>query len=262
MRREDRMRALFAGEEVDRPPFTLFFHLGHHHFHNGAAAFAEQEVQLFDHYQFDFMKVMNDFPHPMPEGVEVIDGPEDLLKMEEVEIQETPFSHQLQAIAILHRDLAEQRGCPFWDTLFNPWFTIRRHLLGDDIYRYMQEHPRALHHALDVVTENSLRYAAASIAQGAQGIYLSVLLACIGGRSTETPRILNGGYDGQRARADLANGAAALIAFGQPFIANPDLPERLRRGGPFNAPEMAYIHGGGARGYTDYPALDPSKDPA
>jgi 2,4-dienoyl-CoA reductase-like NADH-dependent reductase (Old Yellow Enzyme family) len=70
--------------------------------------------------------------------------------------------------------------------------------------------------------------------------------------------MLNGAFDGARARAALRAGEADLIAFGRPYIANPDLPERLRRGGPFNPPDPETFYGGGARGYTDYPALDPA----
>ena len=53
----------------------------------------------------------------------------------------------------------------------------------------------------------------------------------------------------------LAADEADLIAFGKPFIANPDLVERLKRGAPLNAPDKATFYGGGAKGYTDYPAL-------
>jgi N-ethylmaleimide reductase len=70
--------------------------------------------------------------------------------------------------------------------------------------------------------------------------------------------MLNGAFDGARARAALRAGEADLIAFGRPYIANPDLPERLRRGGPFNPPDPETFYGGGARGYTDYPALAPA----
>ncbi len=68
------------------------------------------------------------------------------------------------------------------------------------------------------------------------------------------PVIVNGGYDLPRARAALAAGAAA-VAFGVPFIANPDLVERLRREAPLNAPDPATFYGGGAEGYIDYPGL-------
>ena len=53
----------------------------------------------------------------------------------------------------------------------------------------------------------------------------------------------------------LAANAADLIAFGKPFLANPDLVERLKRGAPLNAPDKATFYGGGAKGYTDYPTL-------
>ena len=59
-----------------------------------------------------------------------------------------------------------------------------------------------------------------------------------------------------RALADEAvAGGADIVAFGRPFIANPDLVERLRRNAPLNEVNRATLYGGGAEGYTDYPAL-------
>src|ERR1700680_2507578 len=70
--------------------------------------------------------------------------------------------------------------------------------------------------------------------------------------------IANNGYDFELASKVLEAGAADLIAFGKPFIANPDLVERLTRGAPLNEPDKATFYGGGAKGYTDYPALGES----
>ena len=67
--------------------------------------------------------------------------------------------------------------------------------------------------------------------------------------------IVNGGYDRTSGNAAIASGLADLVAFGALFIANPDLPERLRRDAPFNKPDTAHFHNGGAEGYADYPAL-------
>jgi N-ethylmaleimide reductase len=67
--------------------------------------------------------------------------------------------------------------------------------------------------------------------------------------------IANNGYDFELATRMLAADAADLIAFGKPFIANPDLVERLKRGAPLNTPDKATFYGGGAEGYTDYPLL-------
>lgn len=68
--------------------------------------------------------------------------------------------------------------------------------------------------------------------------------------------ILSGGYDRDRTEADLAAGKGDLVAFGRPFLANPDLPERLRRRASWNAPDPATFYTPGEKGYTDYPPLD------
>jgi N-ethylmaleimide reductase len=70
--------------------------------------------------------------------------------------------------------------------------------------------------------------------------------------------ILAGGYDKARAEADLAQGRADMISFARLFLANPDLPERLRRNAELNTPDPATFYSGGEKGYIDYPALGES----
>jgi N-ethylmaleimide reductase len=53
----------------------------------------------------------------------------------------------------------------------------------------------------------------------------------------------------------IGDGTADMIAFGSLFLANPDLPRRLARGGPFNQPDPSTYYGGGDQGYVDYPYL-------
>ncbi len=65
--------------------------------------------------------------------------------------------------------------------------------------------------------------------------------------------ILSGGYDRERAEADLQSGAADLVAFARPFISNPDLVERLEAGAPLAVPDPATFYTPGKEGYTDYP---------
>ncbi|AUX37072.1 MULTISPECIES: alkene reductase [Sorangium] len=65
----------------------------------------------------------------------------------------------------------------------------------------------------------------------------------------------NGGYTRETAERALRSGAADLVSFGAPFLANPDLPERLRRGAPLNAPDVATFYSDGPRGFVDYPRL-------
>lgn len=64
-----------------------------------------------------------------------------------------------------------------------------------------------------------------------------------------------GGFTAESGQRALAEGWADAIAFGVPFLANPDLPERFRRGAALNAPDEATFYASGAVGYTDYPTL-------
>ena len=65
----------------------------------------------------------------------------------------------------------------------------------------------------------------------------------------------NNAYDRTMALDAVASSKADLVAFGKPFIANPDLVERLRENAKFNQPDDKTFYGGGAEGYTDYPFL-------
>ncbi len=67
--------------------------------------------------------------------------------------------------------------------------------------------------------------------------------------------IVNGGFDLAAANAAIRRGETDLVAFGVPFLANPDLPIRYRIEAPLNAPDQATFYAGEAKGYTDYPAL-------
>ncbi|HZT51203.1 MAG TPA: alkene reductase [Stellaceae bacterium] len=70
------------------------------------------------------------------------------------------------------------------------------------------------------------------------------------------PLMVNGGYTRESAEAAIVEQRADLVSFAALVIANPDLPERFRRGAPLNAPDRASFYDGDAKGYIDYPALD------
>ncbi|WP_415769472.1 alkene reductase [Pseudomonas sp. LB3P38] len=65
--------------------------------------------------------------------------------------------------------------------------------------------------------------------------------------------MIAGGYDPETAEQALIDGRADIIAFGRPFLANPDLPRRIRDGLSLNTPDPSTFFGGDQRGYVDYP---------
>jgi len=75
----------------------------------------------------------------------------------------------------------------------------------------------------------------------------------------EGPVIAAGGFNREQAVAIVENGGADLVAFGRHFIANPDLPLRLREELPLNAYDRSTFYYGGPQGYADYPFYEPAK---
>ncbi len=73
------------------------------------------------------------------------------------------------------------------------------------------------------------------------------------------PWMVNNGYTQEMAVEAISTGYADLVAFGRPFIANPDLVERFKRNAPLAELDRKHLYGGGAEGYTDYPNVDKTK---
>ena len=166
----ERLRAALAGQPVDRPPFAIWYHFGNQH--ASPEVTAQVHLDFFQHYDLDLLKVMNDYDYPMPEGMEVMATPEDLKRLAPLDITRTPLGNQLKA---LEKIAAALKGkALFLDTVFNAWNTLRRNLVKEAMDGLMREHPQALEAALQVVNDNLIRYALASLERGAAGIFLSV----------------------------------------------------------------------------------------
>lgn len=67
--------------------------------------------------------------------------------------------------------------------------------------------------------------------------------------------IISGGYDKESAEKDLEDGLGHLVAFGRSYLANPDLPERMKQGAELNEPDQSTFYTTGEEGYTDYPTM-------
>jgi uroporphyrinogen decarboxylase len=170
MNKIDRVRAALAGQPVDRPPFTAWYHFGNQH--APAAVAAQVHLDFFAHYDLDLLKLMNDYDYPMPAGMDALATAADLARLEPFDPAGTPLGTQLQAVEIVARSLSGT--ALFVDTVFNAWNTLKRNLVREAMPALMAEHPEALEAALRVVNGNLVRYAQASLERGAAGIFLSV----------------------------------------------------------------------------------------
>lgn len=146
-----------------------------------------------------------------------------------------------QAVAeAIGKDKAGIRFSPygvFNDMPYSPDF--------DAIYAYLAEHLN------DYVTYIHLVDHAAMGAPAVDPAIVETIRTAFAGTL-----ILSGGYDLERAEAALQAGKADLIAFGRPFIPNPDLVDRLKSGAPLSQPDFSTFYSADAKGYIDYPALE------
>ena len=170
MTKIERVRAALAGKPVDRPPFSIWYHFGNQH--ASPERTAQVHLEFFEAYDLDLLKVMNDYDYPMPEGMEVMATPEDLKRLAPFDVTRTPLGRQLKAIELIAKSLKDK--ALFVDTVFNAWNTLRRNLVKEAMEPLMAKHPEALEAALQIVNDNLIQYALASLERGAAGIFLSV----------------------------------------------------------------------------------------
>ncbi len=170
MTKIERVRAALAGKPVDRPPFSIWYHFGNQH--ASPERTAQVHLEFFEAYDLDLLKVMNDYDYPMPEGMEVMATPEDLKRLAPFDVTRTPLGRQLKAIELIAKSLQDK--ALFVDTVFNAWNTLRRNLVKEAMEPLMAKHPEPLEAALQIVNDNLIQYALASLERGAAGIFLSV----------------------------------------------------------------------------------------
>jgi len=170
MTKIERVRAALAGKPVDRPPFSIWYHFGNQH--ASPERTAQVHLEFFEAYDLDLLKVMNDYDYPMPEGMEIMTTPDDLKRLTPLDVTRTPLGRQLKAIELISKSLKGR--ALFVDTVFNAWNTVRRNLVKEAMAPLMAEHPEALEAALQIVNDNLIKYALASLERGAAGIFLSV----------------------------------------------------------------------------------------
>ena len=155
----ERVDRVLAGQDVDRPPFTVYYHFGleklpgEHH--------ANATLDFHRKFRTDLVKVMSDFPYPKPEG-----------NWYELEVEDSPFPEQIRALELIRDGL--QGESHFIETVFNPWNQAGKISSPEEVLKLKEEDPQKLLGALEVIGKSQANHARRAVDAGASGVFLAV----------------------------------------------------------------------------------------
>jgi len=170
MSKLERVKAVLQGDRVDRLPFTFWHHFGLEKL--PGEKHAEATLAFYHKYDLDLIKVMSDFPYPLPNGLDKLETVEDWGKLE---VLKSPFPEQIKALKIIHKDVKGQ--APFVETIFQSW-TVAEKLSSKSVVRKLKEQdPGLLKKILRVISESQANHARLALEAGAAGIFLALAAA-------------------------------------------------------------------------------------
>ena len=155
----ERLDRVLRGQEVDRPPFTFYYHFGlenlsgQHH--------ARATLDFHRKFRTDLVKVMSDFPYPRPEG-----------SWYELEVVGNPFPEQIRALEIIRDGLDGKSH--FIETVFTPWNQAAKISSEEEVRRLKEEEPQRLLDALEAIARSEANHARLAVEAGASGIFLAI----------------------------------------------------------------------------------------
>ena len=164
----ERLENVLNGEPVDRPPFSFWHHFGLQHMDGQAVA--SVHIAFARRFQTDFVKVMNDYPYPIRDGLS-LDRMTDILQMRPLRGIEGSWSHQLLALKKIHESLGKEKWIV--DTVYSPWTILGRFFGVDNVIKTAGSRPEIIKHGLDVITTSLVNYINEA-APYINGIYFSL----------------------------------------------------------------------------------------
>ena len=170
MNKIERVTGALKGDEVDRPPFSFWYHFGLQHM--PGRTHAEAEIDFYRAYDLDFLKVMSDYPYPLPGGLEAVETEEDWSRIEPISPDNECWSEQLTALSRINDAIGKE--AMFIETIFSPWITARRLARSGVLATAREAYPDALLAAMDAIATSLAAYAKQAVERGAAGIFLSL----------------------------------------------------------------------------------------
>ena len=189
MTKRERVMAAIRGEEVDKVPFSLWYHLPH--LDQDPIALAEEQIHLAKLYDLDFIKMMPfgnyvaqdyglsvDFfctrTQPAFERKFGIESPDEWLQIEPLSATYGTYGKQLQLSLQMKKRLKED--IPYVQTIFSP-LTVAKKLAGSRVFEDMRNYPDYLHKALAAITETTINFVKANIDAGVSGFFFATQCA-------------------------------------------------------------------------------------
>ena len=173
MNKIERVTAALKQQEVDRPPFSFWYHFGLQHL--PGPKHAEAEIGFYRAYDLDFLKVMSDYPYPAPAGLQALVTEDDWKRIQPIMAAadpELPWAEQLEALSTINEQIGAE--ALFIETIFSPWTTARRLSGSGGLLAARKSFPATLLSAMDAIATSLANYAAEAVARGAAGIFLSL----------------------------------------------------------------------------------------
>jgi uroporphyrinogen decarboxylase len=166
----ERVTRALRGEVADRPPFSFWYHFGLQHM--PGRKYAEAQIDFYRAFDPDFIKVMNDYPYPLPRGLDALASEDDWKRIEPLAGPHKCWAQQLDALSIINRAIGKE--ALFVETVFSPWTTARRLTRTGELGEARRRHPETLLAAMDAIATSLANYAAEAVVRGAAGIFLSL----------------------------------------------------------------------------------------
>lgn len=190
MSKKERIMAALKGEEVDRIPFSIWYHVPHAD--QDPVHLAEVQIQQAYLYDLDFIKMMpfgnysaHDFglsctfyctrTQPVLERKFAIDSPKEWIELEPLPGYFGSHGKQLQFAKELKKQLKGVE-IPYIQTVFSPLTTAKK-LAGNRVFDDMRAYPDYLHHALRVITETTIDFVKYNIELGVAGFFFATQCA-------------------------------------------------------------------------------------
>lgn len=192
MTREERIRAVLGGQEIDRVPASVWMHINE--FDQDPRSLAEAMVDFNEANDFDFIKMMPFGAYTVADWGAKLDifctkyqeveiaapgvvDVDDYYRMEVLPATYGTWGKTLQVAQWVSRELEKRKTpTPFMQTIFSPFTTLNK-LTKNKMFADIVDHPEAVHNALEVITETTINFVKANIEAGVSGFFFATQCA-------------------------------------------------------------------------------------